>query len=302
MATLSVVISVLNGEKFLAQCLASVADIADEIIVVDHGSTDNTVSIAKKFTKKIYQQKNNPENIDVQKNFGFEKATKDWILSLDADEKVTDELQAAIREILSSTSEYAGYWIPRKNIIFGKWVEHTGWYPDYQLRLFLHGNGKYVSQHVHEDLVVDGKTEKLSAPLIHEAYQSVYQFLHRGLTIYAPNEAQSLIKNGYEFSFAGAIRMPFQEFLSRFFARKGYLDGFHGLMLSLLMACYHFAVFAYVWEHKKFSQDDKVVDLLSHEVKKAQKEFRYWEQTARLESAKNPASKVILHAKRKLGI
>ena len=302
MATLSAVISVLNGEKFLAQCLTSVVNIADEIIVVDHGSTDETVSIAKKFTKKIYQQKNNPEHIDIQKNFGFEKATKDWILSLDADEKVTHELQAEIREILSSASVYAGYWIPRKNIIFGKWIEHTGWYPDYQLRLFLHGKGKYVSQHVHEDLVVDGKTEKLSAPLVHEAYQSVYQFLHRGLTIYAPNEAQSLMKNGYEFSFAGAIRMPFQEFLSRFFARKGYLDGFHGLMLSMLMAFYHFAVFAYVWEHQKFSKHDDVVDLLSHEVKKAQKEFRYWEHTARLESTKNPASKVFLHAKRKLGI
>src|SRR5690348_8201507 len=100
MATLSVVVSVFNGEKYLSQCLTSVKDIADEIIVVDHQSSDNSLTITKKFTKKIYSQKNNPEDIDRQKNFGFEKATSDWILSLDADERVTPELAQEIKEVL----------------------------------------------------------------------------------------------------------------------------------------------------------------------------------------------------------
>lgn len=301
MATLSVVVSVFNGEKYLSQCLTSVKDIADEIIVVDHQSSDNSLTIAKKFTKKIYSQKNNPEDIDRQKNFGFEKATSDWILSLDADERVTPELAQEIKEVLGSP-EVNGYYIPRKNIIFGKWIQHTGWYPDYQLRLFKTGKGKFVKQHVHEDVQVDGQTAKFVSPFIHEAYQSIAQFLQRGLLVYAPNEAKAMRDNGYVFSFADAIRFPVKEFLSRFFAREGYKDGFHGLVLSLLMSAYHFAVFAYLWEYEKFKEHEESINIFSEEIKASAKDLRYWLSSVKIEKTKNPASKVLLRAKRKLGL
>lgn len=301
MVTLSVVVSVFNGEKYLSQCLTSVKDIADEIIVIDHESTDNSLVIAKKFTKKIYIQKNNPEDIDRQKNFGFEKASSDWILSLDADEKLTEELKKEISEGITD-EKLSGYWIPRKNIIFGKWIEHTGWYPDYQLRLFKTGKGKYIKQHVHEDLHVDGPTAKFVSPFVHEAYQSIVQFLQRGLLIYAPNEAKAIKNNGYIFSFADAIRFPVKEFLSRFFAREGYKDGFYGLVLSLLMSYYHFTVFVYLWEIEKFKDNDDSLSVFAENIKKSQKEFQYWIETAHLEKEKNPASKIFLRAKRKLGL
>lgn len=301
MTTLSVVVSVYNGEKYLAECLDSVKHVAQEIIVVDHESTDKTVSIAKKFTKKIYHQKNNPDNIDLQKNFGLEKATSDWILVLDTDERLTPELGKEIQKTLATNTQISGFTIPRKNIIFGKWIEHTGWYPDYQVRLFKKGKGKYPSKHVHEQIAIDGPIETLVSPFVHENYQTIYQFLHRDLTIYAPNEAEALRANGYIFSYADALRFPFKEFLSRFFAREGYLDGFHGLMLSLLMACYHFAIFCYLWEYEKFPTDTNGRKLLSKELPEIAKEYHYWEKTAQIHHAKNP-TKILLKIKRKIGL
>lgn len=302
MATLSVVVSVYNGEKYLENCLLSVNEIADEIIVVDHESTDKSLAIAKKFTKRVFSQKNNPNDIDRQKNYGFEKATKEWILSLDADEKLTLESAQEIKRVLSSDSIYTAYRIPRKNIIFDKWIQHTGWYPDYQLRLFVKGKGKYVSKHVHEELELDGSVSTLMSPLEHEAYQSIYQFLHRGLTVYALNEAESLRDKGYKFSFSDCIKFPLKEFLSRFFARSGYKDGFHGLMLSLLMASYHLAVFAYLWEYEKFPETNNASSLLLKEIENAGKELTYWSDSMHIEQTKNPAKKILLRAKRKLRV
>jgi len=298
MGDLSVVVSVFNGGKYLNTCLFSISHIAQEIIIVDHDSSDNTLEIAKKYTKKIYKKENNPGAIDLQKNFGFEKATHQWILSLDADEHITSDLAKEIEGKIVQNS-VDGYFIPRKNIIFGKEIGHTGWYPDYQLRLFKNGKGKYASAHVHEDLIVEGNIEKLNHPIIHEAYQNVYQFLHRGLTVYAPNEAKEMIRKGYTFSFADALRFPFREFLSRFFAREGYKDGFHGLMLSLLMSFYHFAVFCYLWKHEKFREQQEILALLKAEIKKSKEELQYWMDTEKIAKTTNPATKVILKIKRK---
>src|SRR3989344_6118283 len=130
MNKVSVVISAYNEEKLLENCLKSVTW-ADQVIVVDNNSTDDTAKIAKKYADEVYSCPNNLM-LNVNKNYGFSKATGDWILSLDADERVTDELKKEITNVVKN-DEIAGYWIPRKNIIFGKWIEHTGWYPDYQL-------------------------------------------------------------------------------------------------------------------------------------------------------------------------
>lgn len=315
MSKISAVISAFNEEKNIERCLKSLAFV-DEIVVVDNSSQDKTVDLAKKYTDKIFSQKNNPKEIDMQKNLGFEKASYDWILSIDADEEVTPELASEIREILDHGSPVLeeqetssrdqrsknqdlksinGFWIPRKNIIFGKFIQNTGWYPDPQLRLFKKGKAKFVKTHVHEQVLLEGEAAYLSSDLIHHHYNTISEFLNRTITLYAPNEAKDYLDKGYVFSYFDAVRFPLNEFLSRFFARKGYKDGFHGLMLSLLMAFYHFLIFAFIWEKKGFKEYDKD-DFLKEtekEFKKSAKEIAYWITKEKMEQIKNPLQRTL---------
>lgn len=296
----SVVISAYNEEKKIEDCLSSVRDLANEIIFVDNSSTDKTVEIAKKYTSKIYTRLNNPM-LNVNKNFGFTKAEGDWILSLDADERVSPELSEEIKAVIQK-SNMNGYWLPRKNIIFGKWIEHSGWYPDHQLRLFRRGKGKFPEKHVHEMIEVNGETGYLKEHIIHYNYENISQFLEKLGKIYAPNEAEQLIIEGYTLDWRDAIRLPTKEFVSRFFARKGYKDGFHGLMLSLLMAFYHLVVFAYVWERQNFKEEkSNFVVEVEKEWKRGYKDILFWSVNERLKQKKNPISKILLRVKAKLG-
>ncbi len=294
MKKISAVVSAYNEENRIEKCLSSLK-FCDEIVVIDNESTDGTAEIAKKYTSKIFSQKNNPAAIDLLKNLGFEKATNDWILSIDADEEVSKELSEEIQKKLKEniSDNINGFWIPRKNFIFGKWIEHnTGWYPDHQLRLFRKNKGKFISKHVHEDLKIEGKTEKLNSHIIHHNYDSVSQFIHKTIR-YAPNEAEEKLRKGYEFSYFDAIRFPLNDFLIWFFARKGYKDGFHGLMLALLMAFYHLLVFAYIWERKDFKEYDgeNFLKDTEKEFNKAGKDILYWISKEKIESIKNPLSK-----------
>jgi len=290
----SVVISAYNEEKKIEDCLKS-ASFADEIILVDNSSTDKTSEIAKNYTSKIFTRANNPM-LNVNKNFGFSKAKSDWILSLDADERISTELQEEIKKALKN-SDANGYWIPRKNIIFGKWMEHAGWYPDHQLRLIRRGKGKFPEKHVHEMIKIDGKTDYLNNNLIHYNYENIVQFL-RKMEIYVENESKNLIENGYELKKEDAIRFPLKEFISRFFAREGYKDGLHGFVLSLLMAFYHLAVFVSVWENKKFREfENESLSLFEIESKKASAEIKYWIKNEKIKSTKNPLKKVWLKIK-----
>lgn len=297
---ISVVISVYNEEKKIKACLES-AKWADEIVVVDNSSTDNTAEIAKKFTKHVYHQRNDPTNIDLQKNFAIQKATGDWVLILDADEEITPELADEIKNLEASKNVNA-YWIPRKNICFGKWIEHTGWYPDHQLRLIRRGKGKFQKKHYHEPIQVEGDTARLKEHLLHYNYETISQFLHKGLEIYAPNEADELIRKGYVFDYHDAIRLPLSEFLSRYFAREGYKDGFHGFMLSILMAFYHFVVFANLWEKNKFVDTGKedIVNGMEKELRKSKKELIFWVSKKSIEEEKNLLKKVSLKIRKKI--
>jgi glycosyltransferase involved in cell wall biosynthesis len=290
---ISVVISVFNGEGVLEECLKS-ASWASEIIVIDNSSTDKTLEIAKKYTDKIFTKPNNLM-LNVNKNFGFSKASGKWILSLDADEQVTPELVKEIGVLnLEEDGPINGYYIPRKNIIFGKWMEHTGWYPDYQLRLFRRGKGKFPEEHVHEIIKINGEVGYLKNHIMHNNYESIFQFLNKLATIYGPNEAGQLIKKGYIFDWKDAIRFPVKEFLSRFFAREGYKDGFHGLMLSLLMAFYHLIVFSYIWEKQKFKQinNTEILTETEKEITKSSKDLFFWFSKEKEKFIKNPFTKV----------
>ncbi|MBI3984704.1 MAG: glycosyltransferase family 2 protein [Candidatus Levybacteria bacterium] len=304
MNKISAVVSAYNEEKNIERCLKSLS-FADEIIVVDNESIDQTSEISLKYTKKVFKQKNNPSEIDIQKNFGFEKASNEWILSIDADETVTSQLAQEIKRILSAKpstiSQINGFWIPRKNLIFGKWIEHTGWYPDLQLRLFRKGKAKYTKRHIHEDITLEGTSANLSQHLIHHHYQTISEFLEKTF-VYAKNEADNYLDKGYQFSYFDAIKLPLSEFLSRFFARKGYKDQFHGLILSLLMAFYHFLVFCYIWEKKDFVKYEKqdFMEQTERQFKDAGKEIVYWVTKQKLENIKNPFKKVAVKIKSKI--
>lgn len=298
MNKLSVVVSAYNEEENLKHCLESVKW-ADEIIVVDNESTDKTVEIAKKFTNKIYTRKNNIM-LNINKNFGFTKATNDWILCLDSDEKVSNELRKEIEEKIKSDPGPNGYKIPRKNLIFGKWIQHTGFYPDFQIRLFRKGFGEFEEINVHEQMTISGDIGELTEAIVHNNYETVTQFLRKHTTVYGPNEAEARIKTGYVFNYLDCIRMPFNEFLSRYFAREGYKDGFHGLMISMLLGFYHLVIFTFIWEKQGFKDPPvkNMTDDLVHEVRKIYKDLSYWFYTTEMKKVKDPLNKALLRIKR----
>ena len=298
---LSVVISAYNEEEKIEDCLKSVS-FADEIILVDNSSSDKTAEIAKKFEAKIIPQRNNSQAIDLLKNSGFKVASGDWTLSIDADERVSPELREEIKSVLGRNVGINGYYLPRKNIIFNKWIKHTGWYPDFQLRLFKKGKGSFKAEHVHQTLSLDGKAGYLKNNLIHNNNDSIEQFVRKTVDLYAPSEAKKILKEGYTFSYIDAIRFPFNEFLRRFFAQEGFKDGFHGLMLSLLMAFYHFVIFAYIWQENKFTETENLDFLKSskREFKKINKEIKYWLHESEIKTVKSLFKKTFIKIKQKL--
>lgn len=300
MNTISVVISAFNEEKHIEDCLKSLSW-ADEIVVVDNSSTDATVQIAKKYTKKIFTQKNDPLHIDTQKNFGFGKAKSEWILSLDADERIPEELAQEIKEKVKD-SIYNGYKIPRKNIIFGKWIEHSFFWPDHQVRLFRRGKGKYVSEEVHKQLEIEGQIGILEQPFIHENYQSVSQYLQK-MDRYTENEAEALVKKNIRFHRTDAITLPVRDFLKTFFLQEGYKDGIHGLVISILQSFYTFLVWAKVWEKQGFiatTGDKAFLKELFSAGDHLQSEVKYWFLTLMIHNTLNPIKQTQLRIQRKI--
>ena len=298
MQKLSVVISAFNEEKKIEDCFRSVS-FADEIIFVDNSSTDNTAKIAKKYTSKIFTRENNLM-LNVNKNFGFTKAEGDWILNLDADERITLELEKEIlRTIQSSADNIDGYWIPRKNIIFGKWIESSLWSPDFQLRLFRKGKGKFPEKHVHEYVEVKGETFKLSNPMTHINYTSVSQYIEKMNTIYTENEVENWLKSGKSISWVDAIRFPVNDFVKTFFAQSGYKDGLHGLVLSMLQAFYAEIVFAKIWEKKGFYEEYPSTNSLKKEIEKNILTVKYWMYSMLFDETKNKFKKITYRLLRK---
>ncbi len=297
MEKISVVISAWNEEARIRQCLASVKW-ADEIVIVDNGSTDKTVSIAREFTKKVYHQPNNPM-LNVNKNYGFSKATGDWILSVDADEEITAELAKEIKGKIKQP-DVTGYWLPRKNIIFGKWITHGLWWPDRQLRLFRKNRGKFPCKHVHEYAEVDGPTGTLEEPYIHHNYDSISQFIRKMDSLYTESEVQKLLSAKYQLSWTDAIRFPVSDFVKIYFAQEGYKAGLHGLVLSILQAFYSFIVFAKLWEKQQFVEMNPKLNDVTTELGVSWKETRYWMFDAKIINSTRSFQKVLYKVLRRL--
>lgn len=297
-ATISVVVTAYNEGERLSRCLSSVRW-ADEIIVVDSSSTDNTEAVARRFTKHIYKQPNFPM-LNTNKNFGFAKASGDWILSLDADEVIPSDLAAEIKEAVGHADQIVGYWLPRKNMIFGKWIQHGLWWPDKQLRLFTRGKGSFPGKHVHEYVSVDGPTAELATPYVHHNYESIRQYLWKMENIYTENEVTNLVASQYHVSWYDAVRFPVSDFLKIFFAQEGYKDGLHGLVLSILQAFYSFIVFAKLWERQKFSEMDIELPVATAELTRAGRDMNYWMLTSEMKETSSPLQKLWYQILRKL--
>lgn len=298
---ISVCLATFNEEKNIKDCLELVKW-ADEIVIVDGTSTDKTVEIAKKYTSKIIVREN-PLMFHINKQKAFEVATGDWILYLDADERVTPELGREIKKVVAREPKEAGFWIPRKNIIFGHWIKNTGWYPDYQLRLFRCGKAYLPCKSVHEQPKLLGKDGYLKNPLIHLNYQTISQFVRRLNDLYTENDKNLFLNEGKKIGWQDAIRFPATEFLKRFFYQKGYKDGLHGLILSLLQAFSAFVTFAKVWEARGFKEikEEGFLEKVEKELVKEGKEFRYWFLTTRINEESNFLKRVALKIKRRLG-
>ena len=273
METISVVLSVRNEELKIERTLFSLGW-ADEIIVVDNGSTDKTADIARQYGAKVIQSKNNLM-LNVNKNFGFGKAKGSWILSMDGDEVIPPELAGEIKKSVHN-SPVVGYWIPRKNILFGKWIAHGLWWPDKQLRLFQRGIGAFPCKHVHEYLAVDGPTAELSVPMVHYNYETVSQFIRKMDEIYTESEVESRVSAGYALVWQDAVRFPMSDFVKTYLAQGGYKDGIHGLILSILQSFYSFIVFVKLWERQKFAEQELLIDDVEKELLRAHREVRYW--------------------------
>lgn len=242
---LTAVILTLNEEKHIQACVQSLSW-ADEIVVFDSYSQDNTVAIAKEAKATVFQSKF--ENYAQQRNAALDAIDSDWVFFVDADERATDELATEIRQVMAGRPEM-GWYVPRHNYIFGKLTTGAGWFPDYQARLFKHDKVRY-ERPVHELAVVDGDIGNLQNPLIHYNYSDVDHF-HRTQRAYTDYDASILKKDDIRPKPRNFILQPLRQFYWRFITLNGYKDGLHGLRLSLYMMYYEWVKYrklAQLWD------------------------------------------------------
>lgn len=247
MEKLSVTIISLNEEKKIGKALESVKW-ADEIIVVDSGSSDKTLEICKKYTDKVFH--NDWPGYAAQKNFATDKANHDWILSIDADEEVTPELAFEIKETLKAPQAPA-YALPRHVFYLGRWINFSGWYPDHKVRLFHRDKAKWTGNHVHETVEVSGSVKYLLSDLNHYTFDTVEDHINT-MNKYTSLETGSDKKSGY---FEILFRPPFAFFKS-YILKQGFRDGFPGLIIGLTTACHVFLKYTKLWEKNNVKNMD----------------------------------------------
>ncbi|MDP3876147.1 MAG: glycosyltransferase family 2 protein [Methylobacter sp.] len=225
---LSIIIITKNEASHIARCMESVSW-ADEIIVLDSGSHDDTVAICRQFTDKVYQT--DWPGFGIQKQRALDKAGGDWVLSIDADEVVTPELRLEIEQALQQ-SECQGYEIPRLSSYCGRQMRHGGWWPDYVLRLFRRDCGQFTDSVVHERIVVQGQIGRLTTPFLHDAFVNLDEVLHK-VNAYSSLGADMLYQRGVRSSLSKAILKALWTFLRTYCLKAAILDGRQGLMLSI---------------------------------------------------------------------
>jgi len=279
---ISVVVNTLNEEKNLPRALSSVKDFADEIVVVDMKSDDNTQGIARKIGAKVFEHERTGY-VEPARNYAISKTTGDWILVLDADEELPTNLKKELKNLVEHpTADY--YRIPRKNIVFGKWIKHSRWWPDYNIRFFKKG---FVSWNeiIHSVPTTKGKGLDLEpgeeTAITHYHYETVEQYIER-LNRYTSEHAKNKIADGYKFDWSDLVRKPMNEFLSRYFQGEGYKDGLHGFTLASLQAVSELVMYLKIWQRERFPEKHFDIEEVVNEMKEAESDLHYWESDALL--------------------
>jgi len=236
----------MNLPRTLESVMPLVRNGGGEIIVVDSGSTDRTLEIARSADAKIFTE---PwKGFAAQKNSAIAKATCDWVLQLDADEPLEPELADEIKHALSSNPEVQGFWIPRKNFFLGRWVRHGGFYPDPKLRLIRRGAGHFEEYGAHPTIKITGPTRRLKHALIHNAYPTLRGYIDH-MNSYSSSGARVAVEKGYgRFSVIQIVFRPLLTFIYNYFFRLGFLDGREGLLLHLYHAVYVSWKYSKAWE------------------------------------------------------
>lgn len=311
MGKISVVVITFNEEKDIEECLRSVRW-ADEIIVVDSFSSDKTIEIAKKYASKVIQKK--WLGFSGQKNFAAGIASGEWILQLDADERVTDALKDEIFTVITGSSNLDGYYIARRNFWLGKWIKHGGWYPDYALRLFKKNKGQWDG-FTHERLVVAGNTGILKNDLIHDNLKSINEHLQKQLisTMQEMREAannelkiyrvfpfkiyfnflitflkgrktwlsfrilyKEKIKNKFEIAWLIPF-YPILRFIYMYIFKLGFLDGWYGFWIAVLSGMYEAMRYAKIWEYQQLKGKGLIsINDINNQEKIEQMYKNYW--------------------------
>lgn len=292
------VVNTLNEEKNLPRAIASVVNFADEIIVVDMESTDATVEIAKKLGAKVFIHKKTGY-VEPARNFALSKTTNPWILVLDADEELPKKLAEKMAQILKNPK--ADYFrVPRKNIIFGRWMKHSRWWPDYNIRLFKKGIVSW-NEVIHAVPMTQGVGGEIEAKeefaIVHYNYNSVDQYVER-MNRYTSQHANVLAEEGYKFSWKDILTRPSNEFLSRYFFGQGYKDGLHGLALSLLQAFSELVLYLKLWQKEKFKDEDPDLSGVISLMRDEERGLHYWQYDAQYKES----GKITDRIKRKLRI
>jgi (heptosyl)LPS beta-1,4-glucosyltransferase len=243
--TIAAVVITKNEEHNIGPCLRSLRWVHD-LIVVDACSTDRTVDIAREYTHRVFIR---PwPGYGPQKNYALDQATADWILVVDADERITDPLRIEIQRVMETASDdLVGFEIPRRNFFYGRWIQSGGIYPDYQLRLFRRKPGRYDDLLLHERLRVNGRIARLSSPLDHFSMPTIREHV-RKMMRYTTLGAQEKLKNRCRI---GAINLGgshLATIMRTYLFRRGYRDGVHGLIVALFAGMHTFVKYAKAWE------------------------------------------------------
>ena len=229
MATLSVIVITKNEAESIKTCLESVRW-ADEIIVVDSGSTDDTVAICREYTDKVFIT--DWPGFGAQKNRALDLATGQWVLSLDADEHITPELRDEIQAAINDPGGNVAFRIPRLSSYCGRPMRHGGWWPDYVIRLLLRRHGRFSDDIVHERLVVNGPTGTFSNPIIHQAFENLEEVIQT-MNNYSTAGARMMHKEERKAGLLTALSHGFWSFVHTYIVRAGFLDGREGFMLAV---------------------------------------------------------------------
>lgn len=255
---LSVVLATFNEEANLANCLDSVKDFTDEIVIVDGHSTDQTLSIAKKYNAKIISTTNKP-NFHINKNKAVDAATGEWVLQLDADEVVSPALAAEIRNVLMTNDQqlktYNGYWMNRKNWFLTRFLTKGGQYPDPTLRLYKKNFGRLPAKDVHEQAVVSGAVGHLKSDLLHYRDRDFAKYLD-GFNRYTSFISGQMTEKKLSLNLFQTINYltikPLSTFLMIYFRHRGYVDGLPGFIFALFSGLVHGVSYIKYWQQTKY--------------------------------------------------